>query len=78
MLEATNTKTKIGATALSALTNRLPNIENDLATSGAITASKLPKMIAIMICETKPVAFIFDRNEVLSSGVFVAAIVALT
>ena len=63
MLEATNTNTKIGATALSALTNRLPNIENDLATSGLITASKLPKTMAIIICDTKPVVFIFDRSE---------------
>ena len=49
MEEATKTKTKIGATAFNALTNKLPSMENDLAISGKTSANAMPKTIAIII-----------------------------
>ena len=51
--DKTRTKTKIGATDLSALMNKSPNKLKYGATFGNTTATPIPKIMAIIIRETK-------------------------
>ena len=71
------TKTKIGATAFKALTNKLPNIENDLAISGVISAKTIPRTMAIIIWFTMLIDFSLPKSDGFSKEVFSVVIVYL-